>query len=97
MYQLVNPLCEFRIKRSSIGGSLLLKIYNTKKEIRMINRYRLENIKRSIENEQESDMSEAMIELQQVVYELGGTRNIFQMSPGATALYLTILLELARE
>lgn len=62
----------------------------------MINPHQLQQIKMLIENQSESGMSAAIDEIQRVVYSLGGTRDITKMSPGATALYLTILLELNR-
>ena len=63
----------------------------------MINSYMLENIKQLFElNNDDQAMPRIQEEVQTVVYSLGGTRNISKMSPGAAALYLTILLELNR-
>lgn len=63
----------------------------------MIDKARLFSIKFMLESQSEHDMSAALVQIQQIVYDLGGSRDIFSMSPGAVALYLTILLELARE
>ncbi len=63
----------------------------------MFNRYMLENIKQLFELKKDDQaMPRIQEEVQSVIYSLGGTRDISQMSPGATALYLTILLELNR-
>lgn len=62
----------------------------------MLNKLQLETIKRYIETSRDDDLVDAINEIQSIVYQLGGTRNISAMSPGATALYLTILLELNR-
>ena len=63
----------------------------------MINSYMLENIKQLFElNKDDQAMARIQEEVQTVIYSLGGTRDISAMSPGATALYLTILLELNR-
>lgn len=62
----------------------------------MIDPYILNQIKQFIESGSEVNMQQVMIDLQGVVYALGGSRDISTMTPGATALYLTILLELNR-
>lgn len=63
----------------------------------MVNQYMLENIKQLFElNKDDQAMPRIQEEIQTVVYSLGGTRDISRMSPSATALYLTILLELNR-
>ena len=62
----------------------------------MVDLFVLNQIKQFIESGTEADMQRAMNDLQTLVYSLGGSRNISTMSPGATALYLTILLELNR-
>jgi len=62
----------------------------------MLDKMQLLTIKNFIEAKQGDSLESAQIEIQNIVYQLGGTRNIFEMSPGATALYLTILLELNR-
>lgn len=65
----------------------------------MINPYlwnQLQQIKKHIESMDENSIQNMQTEVQSVIYSLGGTRDISQMSPGATALYLTILLELNR-
>lgn len=62
----------------------------------MIDSSQLFQIKLLLESQTEGDLLRAQEEIQRVVYSLGGSRDISQMSPGATALYLTILLELSR-
>lgn len=60
----------------------------------VLDKLQLLNIKTYLEDQSNSSLENTQFEIQSIVYQLGGTRDISTMSPGATALYLTILLEL---
>ena len=60
----------------------------------VLNHLQLLTIKTYLEDQSDNSLQNAQFEIQSIIYQLGGTRDITTMSPGATALYLTILLEL---